>query len=141
MATQTEVNRCSICLTSFGDQYAPTQYTCDLSPIDQRIVTLVCEHEFHLECIDGWLKERNTCPLCKREIAEERDQSQESRRQIVHFLHAVHAASPISSSRIVHRSSIRASLRTPVAPPLFNRVVRSPQSASTRKFQRRHPRK
>ena len=27
----------------------------------------VCNHCFHMECIQRWLKTRNVCPLCNRE--------------------------------------------------------------------------
>jgi hypothetical protein len=29
-------------------------------------VTTVCEHTFHKGCLDLWLKEKNTCPICRR---------------------------------------------------------------------------
>ncbi|XP_028290845.1 E3 ubiquitin-protein ligase RNF6-like [Gouania willdenowi] len=29
---------------------------------------LPCSHEFHIHCIDHWLSENNTCPLCRQPI-------------------------------------------------------------------------
>lgn len=29
---------------------------------------LICGHEFHLKCINAWLKTINTCPLCRNII-------------------------------------------------------------------------
>jgi prepilin signal peptidase PulO-like enzyme (type II secretory pathway) len=31
--------------------------------------TLVCGHEMHASCLVEWLKESNTCPICRREIS------------------------------------------------------------------------
>ncbi len=30
--------------------------------------TLQCKHEFHKSCIDGWLKNNTTCPMCRSQI-------------------------------------------------------------------------
>lgn len=34
----------------------------------QEVAVLPCQHFFHLECCQGWLKENNSCPLCKKKI-------------------------------------------------------------------------
>jgi len=36
-----------------------------------RNLTCSCGHTFHKKCIKRWLKNNNTCPLCKRVIKEE----------------------------------------------------------------------
>ncbi|KAL1917016.1 uncharacterized protein VTP21DRAFT_5214 [Calcarisporiella thermophila] len=46
------VDTCAVCIESY-------------KPGDQ-IRRLLCQHEFHVECIDPWLTEKSaTCPLCK----------------------------------------------------------------------------
>lgn len=30
--------------------------------------TLVCNHIYHKKCIDGWLKRKDTCPVCRRDV-------------------------------------------------------------------------
>lgn len=50
---------CSICLMEFNE--------------NDEIIPLPCneKHIFHDECIKGWLKNNNCCPLCKQPITEE----------------------------------------------------------------------
>jgi len=31
---------------------------------DEEVKTLKCNHEYHTMCVDPWLKENDTCPLC-----------------------------------------------------------------------------
>lgn len=35
------------------------------------LIELKCRHFYHEECIVGWLKEENMCPLCKKYVVEE----------------------------------------------------------------------
>lgn len=48
---------CAICLETFADDE-----TCRIFP--------VCNHIFHLHCIDGWLEINVTCPLCRNCILD-----------------------------------------------------------------------
>ena len=42
---------CSICLENFIKK--------------DKIITLGCDHYYHVECITNWLKKDETCPLCR----------------------------------------------------------------------------
>lgn len=37
----------------------------DLYQEDRTVGVLRCRHEFHQDCIGGWLRMKNLCPLCK----------------------------------------------------------------------------
>ncbi|XP_046321295.1 E3 ubiquitin-protein ligase RLIM-like [Marmota monax] len=47
---------CSICLTEFRE--------------NNKIRILPCSHEYHILCIDRWLSEYSTCPVCRRELTD-----------------------------------------------------------------------
>ena len=47
---------CSVCL-------------CDVEDGDE-VRTLPCAHEYHTRCIDRWLSEHRTCPMCKMDVTE-----------------------------------------------------------------------
>ena len=51
-----------------GDQDDPCVIC--LGEINNRSTTDVCSHQFCFQCIERWAKERNTCPVCKRQFAE-----------------------------------------------------------------------
>ena len=36
----------------------------------KRLLLLNCNHLFHSDCIDKWLKQSNTCPYCKVEFSD-----------------------------------------------------------------------
>lgn len=54
--------RCAICETNERKPYA----------------TLVCGHEWHFDCITGWMTKRRVCPFCCRRIAFSKEQNKES---------------------------------------------------------------
>lgn len=52
-----DMEQCHICLTEYED--------------GDQIRTLPCKHEFHLPCVDKWLKEvHRVCPLCRGDVCE-----------------------------------------------------------------------
>ncbi|AQK75834.1 uncharacterized isoform X4 [Zea mays] len=52
-----DMEQCHICLTEYED--------------GDQIRTLPCKHEFHLQCVDKWLKEiHRVCPLCRGDVCE-----------------------------------------------------------------------
>lgn len=46
---------CSICLGDFVDG-------------EKVRVLPICNHEFHVKCVDRWLKEHTSCPNCRRSL-------------------------------------------------------------------------
>ncbi|XP_006257042.2 E3 ubiquitin-protein ligase RLIM-like [Rattus norvegicus] len=49
-----KLNHCSICITPY------TQ--------NSKIRVLPCFHEYHDKCIDRWLSDNSTCPICRKQI-------------------------------------------------------------------------
>jgi hypothetical protein len=54
-AVAVEDARCTICL---GDYEA-----------GDTLRTLLCQHHFHKECVDQWLRKSRHCPLCTQDVA------------------------------------------------------------------------
>jgi len=52
--TKNSGNDCSICLTQYDE--------------GDFVKVLPCAHQFHGGCIDRWLEENNTCPICKTKV-------------------------------------------------------------------------
>ena len=50
---------CAICLESICEQHPVRNFP--------------CEHMFHLHCIDKWLKNHSTCPLCVAKVRQSSD--------------------------------------------------------------------
>ena len=57
---------CSICMDSVD--------------IGTEVTTLPCNHWFHFECIQSWLKEHDTCPHCRKPITPEDQRNQQQPR-------------------------------------------------------------
>ncbi|XP_062841783.1 E3 ubiquitin-protein ligase RNF6 [Trichomycterus rosablanca] len=45
---------CSVCINEYAQ--------------GNKLRSLPCAHEFHIHCIDRWLSENNTCPICRQPI-------------------------------------------------------------------------
>ncbi|GFN79937.1 RING finger protein 38 [Plakobranchus ocellatus] len=45
---------CVVCMCEFEDR--------------QLLRVLPCSHEFHVECVDEWLKANRTCPVCRHDV-------------------------------------------------------------------------
>ena len=58
------INDDNISLKSLDNSYCSV---C-LSSLINDISKLSCNHSFHEKCINEWLKEKNTCPLCRSSI-------------------------------------------------------------------------
>ncbi|KAF7136379.1 hypothetical protein RHSIM_Rhsim08G0013900 [Rhododendron simsii] len=54
---------CAVCVSEFGD--------------NERLRLLpMCDHAFHLECIDPWLASHSTCPICRANLSQEIESTQ-----------------------------------------------------------------
>ncbi|KAI2513329.1 hypothetical protein MHU86_1100 [Fragilaria crotonensis] len=59
-----EDQSCSICLGTLQE--------------GMRIGSLMCHHEFHVDCLKTWLLGKNHCPLCNQQVAELRVNANET---------------------------------------------------------------
>ncbi|XP_057573662.1 E3 ubiquitin-protein ligase RLIM-like [Hippopotamus amphibius kiboko] len=50
------LNACSICITEYTE--------------GNKLRILPCSHEYHIHCIDQWLSEKSTCPVCRRQVVD-----------------------------------------------------------------------
>lgn len=60
-----EPDQCYICLAEYEE--------------GDRIRLLPCHHEYHMSCVDKWLKEiHGVCPLCRRDVRQGATESSNS---------------------------------------------------------------
>lgn len=69
-ATDEEINRCpSRTLLSPHDSSFLTRQSCSVClerfQLQDSVRTIPCFHTFHVACIDPWLREKASCPICK----------------------------------------------------------------------------
>ncbi|CAD8083006.1 unnamed protein product [Paramecium sonneborni] len=57
---QNDINDCAICMCSFED--------------NDKVIILTCseKHVFHTDCIVDWLKLNSNCPLCRKQVVDEK---------------------------------------------------------------------
>lgn len=58
VVTEHSLDKCSICLSDSAAENKPIRRT-------------VCGHEFCAECIEKWLSEHTTCPMCVNDMSKE----------------------------------------------------------------------
>ncbi|XP_007545830.1 E3 ubiquitin-protein ligase RNF43 [Poecilia formosa] len=78
---------CAICLEEFQE--------------GQNLRIISCAHEFHRDCVDPWLMQHRTCPLCMHNIMgterqPQRNRNQQSSEQSQSFLHPQQYSNPHS---------------------------------------------
>jgi len=44
---------------------------CDAFECGERLTSLPCAHHFHSMCVNRWLAEKGTCPVCMRDVRED----------------------------------------------------------------------
>ena len=66
LASFGEENTCSVCKDEFE--------------IGNTCLTMPCSHHFHEDCLLPWLKERNSCPICRYELPTD-DEDFENRKR------------------------------------------------------------
>ena len=55
-AEEEEAPSCAVCMCEYED--------------GEQVRTLACNHSFHCKCIDGWMAENGTCPMCRSDTLE-----------------------------------------------------------------------
>ena len=74
--------QCSICLENISE--------CDTKSLN-------CNHSFHKNCINTWLREQNNCPLCRKSQSTRQEQRRSSREDP--FMEALNQLSRATSQR------------------------------------------
>lgn len=65
-----------------NDHMAECSICMDNVEVGTEVTILPCQHWFHFECIESWLKEHDTCPHCRKPITpEDQRQQQQQTRQ------------------------------------------------------------
>ena len=59
---------CSICLDAIADHQS--KGTCD-----------PCHHDFHQSCIEQWMYEDKTCPLCRIDLIDDEEEEEEYKKK------------------------------------------------------------
>ena len=61
------------CFVDFQEQTSCVVCMCDFEP-RQKLRSLPCAHEFHIKCVDRWLKHNRTCPICRSDALSSNQQ-------------------------------------------------------------------
>lgn len=64
---------------------------------------LRCEHRFHIECIDQWLRQKNWCPICKASALPSGSSPKQAAGGANHFVWSLCTVEP-AGARALHIS-------------------------------------
>ena len=64
--------QCAICLSECTEGH--------------NIISLRCNHSFHVNCITSWLQRRNTCPICRLPISDSNSQTNEQTNEQTRYV-------------------------------------------------------
>ena len=79
------------------DQRAECSICMDNVEIGTEVTVLPCQHWFHFECIESWLKEHDTCPHCRKPITPEDQRNQRPTSQRRSSRRSSSVASPFAN--------------------------------------------
>ena len=54
-----------------GDEASCSICMCEYEEGEELSLMPACAHAFHAECIETWLKDKSTCPVCMRDVKED----------------------------------------------------------------------
>ena len=49
--------------------------------VNEECLLMPCEHHFHKDCLIPWLKERNSCPICRYELPTDDEDFERRKRE------------------------------------------------------------
>ena len=107
--------KCTVCIDDVG--------------LGDEVVVLPCKHWFHYGCVVLWLKEHNTCPICRASVEGERA-GESQRNEVVLGLEAELSPTPRSGAAGRH-SSTSPSMDPPLPRPSRVRGPSNPSRRST----------
>jgi hypothetical protein len=65
-------NKTKVIIYEEGNVLPNDNYTCSIClgeyQTGEQIKPLPCKHHFHEKCVDEWLSDKNSCPVCRREV-------------------------------------------------------------------------
>lgn len=87
----------------------------------------ICRHEFHKSCIDPWLLEHRTCPMCKMDILKHYGFVVGAQNQIINLNDFIITAQASSNNELPHNSN---TIQTTSTPTTINNQIHQNSSST-----------